>query len=191
VKIEWNKFISNTKPDVVILQDYNKGFLTQDLINFILESCQKNKIKVCVDPKKDNFFAYKNVDLFKPNIKELSEGLGVHINTQDEHSIQSAISLLESKINPQSILLTLSEKGVWYQAKSKSVKVNAHLRNIADVSGAGDTVISIAALCLALNLDAQILAEMSNLGGGLVCEKIGVVSVDKIELKREFNRISV
>ncbi len=188
---KWNKFITKEKPDVVILQDYNKGYLTSKLISFLLESCSKHNIKVCVDPKKENFLAYKNVDLFKPNLKELAEGLGLQIDASNANSIQNAINLLMQKTNPQSILLTLSEKGVWYQSQEKTIKDAAHIRNIADVSGAGDTVISIAALCLAIGTTPEVLAKLSNLGGGLVCEKIGVVPIDKNELRNEAQKILV
>jgi D-glycero-beta-D-manno-heptose-7-phosphate kinase len=81
--------------------------------------------------------------------------------------------------------LTLSEKGVFIDLINEKHHIPAHRRTILDVSGAGDTVISIAACCLALDLDAQLIAGLSNLGGGLVCEQVGVVPIDKSLLKAE------
>ena len=140
---------------------------------------------VVVDPKKKNFLHYKNVTLFKPNLKEIKEGLNISFDANNQAELDKAIDKLQEKINASIVLNTLSEKGVYARWGKESQIIPAHLRNISDVSGAGDTVISVAALCLALNLDVPDIAAISNLAGGLVCEEVGVVPVDSKRLQSE------
>ena len=177
--------IDNNNIDVIIFEDYNKGVLTKKVISSIIDIANKQDIPTTVDPKKDNFFEYKNVTLFKPNLKELKEGLNLKIDYSSNKSIIEAIRVLESKLNNKLSLVTLSERGVVITDKSTQYLIPAHIRNIADVSGAGDTVISVASLCLALGIDIDKIAEISNLAGGLVCEEVGVVPIKKDVLERE------
>ncbi len=174
---------------VVIFQDYNKGVLTRMVIESILEQAALRGIPVTVDPKKRNFEVYKGVTLFKPNLKEMREGLKTDIEASDVESLRGAAEMLQQKQNIQSVMVTLSERGVYYRKQTDEapdeVIVPAHLRNISDVSGAGDTVISVASLCLAIDASPQLLVSLSNLAGGLVCEKVGVVPVDKQRLQKE------
>ena len=171
--------------DVVLFQDYNKGVLTAKNIKaFITKAHQSNKPTI-VDPKKKNFLAYKNVTVFKPNLKELSEGLNVDIHKKSQEAIVSAVSDLKERISMQNALVTLSEEGVYIGDGVTNFFNSAHKRNIADVSGAGDTVVSVAALCLAAKTSMELLSQLSNLSGGLVCEHIGVVPIDKEKLKEE------
>ena len=185
---EITRLCDTQKIDVILLEDYNKGVLTEKTISAILELAQARHIPTAVDPKKNNFFAYQKATLFKPNLKELKEGLQVDINKHDVQSIQKAIALLQERLGNQKTLLTLSEQGVILSEADKFIQLPAHIRNIADVSGAGDTVISVATLCLALGLDNTTLASWSNLAGGLVCEQLGVVPIDKEQLKAEIMR---
>jgi len=177
------------KISVVIFQDYDKGVITPELISFTVALAKKQNIPVTVDPKKRNFLHYKNVTLFKPNLKEIAEGLNKagNLNTLDE--IHSAVEELQTILNADIVLNTLSDKGMlalWKKdGKTKSFHTKAHLRHVADVSGAGDTVISVASLCLALAQNISETVELSNLAGGLVCEKVGVVPVNKQELFQE------
>lgn len=171
--------------DVLIFEDYNKGVLTESVIQRCIALAKSNNIPTCVDPKKENFFAYEGVDLFKPNLKELAEGLKVELNRNDLQQIENAIDQLQEKIGAHITLLTLSENGVFVKSTSGPMHLPAHVRNIADVSGAGDTVISVAALCLTQGLDQKTMAGMANLAGGLVCEKVGVVPIDAAQLKKE------
>ena len=186
--IERVKEIANKESiDAIIFQDYNKGVLTPKVIEDIIEYANSKNISTAVDPKKDNFLAYKNVSLFKPNLKELKEGLDIdfEFKTDDKKSFLDAIVALKEKINPKYTFITLSENGVYINEKTNDYFIPAHLRNITDVSGAGDTVISVAALCLACDLKPDLIAEISNLAGGLVCEKVGVISIDKEQLMQE------
>jgi rfaE bifunctional protein kinase chain/domain len=171
--------------DVVIFEDYNKGVLHSENIETLLKKAISKGIPVVVDPKKDNFFKYAGATLFKPNLKELSEGLNETRNLKEIENMTEAVNKLDEIMHCAMYMVTMSEKGVYMRADNKSHHIAAHIRNIADVSGAGDTVISIAALCVALKCNPEFTAELSNLAGGLVCEETGVVPVNKDQLLQE------
>lgn len=171
--------------DAIIFQDYNKGVLTENLIKTLIEFANEKGIYTTVDPKKENFFAYSGVTLFKPNLKELKEGVGEFFEMEEKDRFQEAINKLKEQVEAQMTFVTLSEHGVYMNAEGKHYFIPAHLRDIADVSGAGDTVISVATLCITCNLPAKSVAEIANLAGGLVCEKIGVSTVGKEQLMSE------
>lgn len=173
------------KVDAIIFQDYNKGVLTENVIRSIIDFANENSIVTAVDPKKENFFAYSGVTLFKPNLKELKEGVGKQFDMPNKELFLEAVNLLKDELNPKLTFITLSEHGVYMNEGDVDHFIPAHLRVIADVSGAGDTVISVATLCLTCSLSAKSIAEIANLAGGLVCEKIGVVTVDKEQLMSE------
>jgi rfaE bifunctional protein kinase chain/domain len=174
----------------IIFEDYNKGVLTSGVIDRIIKMASQFNVITAVDPKKDNFLAYKNVTLFKPNLKELKEGLRRDFNfSADRKAFEEAISELELELKNQISFVTLSEHGVFIKRNDKKHYVPAHLRNIADVSGAGETVISVATLCLIAGFDIKELAEISNIAGGLVCEESGVVSISKEKLMVEVLQI--
>lgn len=179
-----------TRPvDVIIFEDYDKGLIDSALIEAIVAGAEKKNIPVAVDPKQRNFTAYKRVTLFKPNLKEIREGLKTEINPSDTGSIVVADRRLRELLGHKISLVTLSEQGIFISDPLQSFRLPAHVRNIADVSGAGDTVISVAALCLAAGTEPALLAMLSNLAGGLVCEKVGVVPVDAGQLLREATRM--
>lgn len=171
--------------DAIVFQDYNKGVLTENVIQSIIDFANEQNIVTTVDPKKENFFTYANVTLFKPNLKELKEGVGAKFDMPDKPAFLDAVNLLKDKLQPKYTFITLSEHGVFMDEDGEHHFIPAHLRTIADVSGAGDTVISVATLCLTCGLPAKQIAEIANLAGGLVCEKIGVSTVDKEQLMSE------
>jgi rfaE bifunctional protein kinase chain/domain len=177
--------LQHDKIDVIIFEDYNKGLITNKIIQKTVDLAKKLGIPVAVDPKKKNFLNYKGVTLFKPNLKELREGLKVDFSADNGNEMQRILSSFRNRQKIATILLTLSEKGICTNSRSVKEIVPAHYRNIADVSGAGDTVISVAALCLALETDPILLAALSNLAGGLVCEQVGVVPLNKDQLLKE------
>ena len=164
--------------DVVIFQDYNKGVLNKENISQLISLCKENDIPTAVDPKKINFLSYKNVDLFKPNLKELKEGLNLDLDLKLKDNLVIAEQALRKSISNKYSMITLSEQGVFIADEQTNTIIPAHIRNISDVSGAGDSVISVAALCLALALPKEEIASLSNLAGGLVCEETGVVPVN-------------
>lgn len=170
---------------VVIFEDYDKGVLNASIIEKTVLLANKNSIPTVVDPKRRNFLSYKGVTLFKPNLKELREGLKIDVEAANQSSVEGAVDQLKEKLNVAGVMLTLSENGVYIDFQNEKIKLPAHAREIADVSGAGDTVVSIAALTVALNLSPKQIAFLSNLGGGLVCQYVGVVPIDKEELLKE------
>ncbi len=185
-----NSLFHNNKIDVVIFEDYDKGLLNADLIELITEITLTNGSKICVDPKKNNFWAYPNTHLFKPNFKEFVEGIKVDIEKSDFVLLEKELKDFAQKQNIQNILLTLSELGVLLYDKEQMVHLHAQLRNISDVSGAGDTVISVAALALTFGLSTTQIAFLANLAGGLVCEEVGVVPVNLEKLKNEYFKLA-
>lgn len=170
---------------VVLFQDYDKGVLCPNVIKEITDFANSLGIPTVVDPKKRNFLAYQNVTLFKPNLKELKEGLKVDFDVRKEEELKAVVKQLRNALNAKGAFVTLSERGVYIDFLGQQHSIAAHKREISDVSGAGDTVISIAACAIALGLAPDIVAELSNLGGGLVCEHVGVVPIDKELLKAE------
>ena len=170
---------------VVVFEDYDKGALNSKVIGSTIRLAQEAGIPTVVDPKKRNFLAYRHATLFKPNLKELKEGLKFDFEGYDLESIRRATGDLIDTLQCQGSMITLSEYGVYIHHRGEQHVVPAHMREISDVSGAGDTVISIAALCVALELDPLTTARLSNLGGGLVCEHVGVVPIDRDELLKE------
>ncbi len=182
------ELIGSAKPGVVILEDYNKGVLTERVIAGVIASAHALGIPVAVDPKKKNFFAYRGVDLFKPNVKELREGLKIDLRGGDIPGVRNAVAKLEERMGNKASLITLSEHGVYVHSGSEEHVLAAHERKVVDVSGAGDSVIAVAALCLAQGLPWRALAGWANLAGGLVCEHVGVVPVDRARLLSEAER---
>jgi rfaE bifunctional protein kinase chain/domain len=182
---EIKKLIASEKIHVIIFEDYDKGCINEDLINTVATFAKQKGIPTVVDPKKKNFMAYTGVTLFKPNLKELKEGLKIEFNHNNIKELEKVVDRFIKKQNIQTALITLSEKGVYTHSSTTKALVPAHIRNIADVSGAGDTVVSSAALCIAANLSPVQTATLANLAGGLVCEKVGVVPIDKKQLLEE------
>jgi rfaE bifunctional protein kinase chain/domain len=184
-----DNILAKEKIDGIIFQDYNKGVISPIVIKEVIDRATPMKIPIAVDPKKKNFYNFVGVTLFKPNLKELKEGMKVEFDHNDREMLVSAAQKLREKLNCQYILTTLSELGVMISMNDtfdeKNIFIPAHVRSISDVSGAGDTVISIAALCLAQKCSPYEIAYISNLAGGLVCEKVGVAPVNKDKLLKE------
>lgn len=181
----FERFVAKEKPNVVILEDYNKGVLTQTVIKVVISVCKENGIITTVDPKRKNFLEYKHVDIFKPNLKEVKDALNLLFTNVNLNLLQDIHSELSNLLHHHISFITLSEKGVFYQEGNRSALIPSHLRNIADVSGAGDTVIAVASLVYAVTKDVQLMAEVANIAGGLVCEEVGTVAIDKEKLLHE------
>ncbi len=171
--------------DVIIFEDYDKGVLNPVVISETIALANDLGIPTVVDPKKRNFLAYSGASLFKPNLRELKEGLKLEFDHHDLDQLSSAVNQLNAYMPIEKALITLSERGVYLTDHVQSIHYPAHVRRIADVSGAGDTVVSIAALTEALHLPMEVQAELSNLGGGLVCQHLGVMPIEKEILLEE------
>lgn len=179
--------IKNLLPecDAVIFEDYDKGVINKTIISETIAEANRLGIPTVVDPKKRNFLDYKGATLFKPNLKELREGLKIECDPTDLESVKAGARALQEVLDAKMVMVTLSEHGVFIKDNGDTHLIPAHIRQISDVSGAGDTVISIVACALAAGLDAKRTAALANLGGGLVCEHVGVVPVNKEDLSKE------
>jgi len=183
------KFLQRVKPDVLIYEDYNKGVLKENVVDRITAHCKEIGIMTAVDPKKRNFLAYRNVDIFKPNLKEVREALNIELSQVNDEALNAVHDSLKETLQHKVTFITLSEKGVFYNDSETTAIVPSHIRNIADVSGAGDTVIATASMVYVLSHNAALMAEISNIAGGLVCEEVGVVPVKKDLLQEESLRL--
>ena len=182
--------IINQGIDGIIFEDYNKGVLTDSVIQNTIKIAKEKDIPTAVDPKKENFLSYKGVSLFKPNLKELKEGLNLNFDFNSNKDLfEKGIEVLEEKLQNEISFVTLSEHGVFIKTQTEKYYVPAHMRSISDVSGAGDTVIAVATLCLISGASTKQIAQISNLAGGLVCEKSGVVSISKNDLLKEVSEL--
>jgi len=171
--------------DAVIFEDYDKGNITPAIIEHVVAKSNKLKISTLVDPKKRNFMSYHGVTLFKPNFKEICEGTKLDIPRGDFEALHRATQIILETLHAKQIMVTLSELGVFISDGEAYHQIPAQIRDIADVSGAGDTVISVAACCVAAGLEPEKVAAISNIAGGLVCENVGVVPIQKEQLISE------
>jgi rfaE bifunctional protein kinase chain/domain len=179
------KYIQEENPQVIVFEDYNKGVLTPRVIHEAIALCARAGIVTAVDPKRKNFFSYQGVTIFKPNLKEVKEGLNLLLEEVRLPVLQAIHEQLEQKLHHTISFITLSEKGVFFQQEEQSDVIASHLRNIADVSGAGDTVIAVASLVYAVTRDTRLMAEIANIAGGLVCEEVGTAAINKERLLNE------
>jgi rfaE bifunctional protein kinase chain/domain len=182
---DFKKYLENETPHVVILEDYNKGVLSKEVITAVITLCKKNHVLTAVDPKRKNFFEYREVDIFKPNLHEAKEGLNLLTDTVTLESMSHIHELLKKQLGHRISFITLSEKGVFYQEADHKRIIPTHVRSIADVSGAGDTVVAVASVVYAATKDVNLMAEMANIAGGLVCEEVGTVAINKDRLLEE------
>jgi rfaE bifunctional protein kinase chain/domain len=183
-----NSFIDQV--DVLIFQDYNKGLLTSNLIKKVIDLCLKKKVPMVVDPKFANFYDYTGVTLFKPNKKELLQAENIADNLSGT-SLNNLADSVRQKLGATYLMTTLSADGVIILSDKEKIHLPAHPRKIVDVSGAGDSVLSVAALCIAAGMSMELTAALSNLSGGLVCEQIGVVPIDRDLLFSEAMELNV
>ena len=179
--------------DAIIFQDYDKGNITPRIISEVTDLARRKKIPVTVDPKHRNFSQFRNVTLFKPNLKELREGLNIDIDdSSDEHMVHDLLEAsrqLHERQQIDIVLITLASRGMFAcdfrSGEPQTVLLPACQREVADVSGAGDTVISVITLALAAGMDIRQAVRLANIAGGIVCEQVGVVPIDRERLQAE------
>lgn len=179
------RYIDRQRPDVIIFEDYNKGVLTEAVIRAAIDHCKKKGILTTVDPKRKNFFSYSGIDIFKPNLKEVKEALNLLFEDATPEVLSRIHGELSNMLHHAVSFITLSEKGVFYQQGDRAQVLGSHLRNVADVSGAGDTVIAVASLVYAATKNVTLMAEIANIAGGLVCEEVGTVAINRDKLMHE------
>jgi rfaE bifunctional protein kinase chain/domain len=178
-------YITAEKPQAIIFEDYNKGVLTELVIKQVIALCKKYGVITTTDPKRKNFFSYEGVDIFKPNLKEVKDGLNLLLEEINTETLNDIHQQLLQKLHHSISFITLSEKGVFYQHNNSHRIIPSHLRSIADVSGAGDTVIAVASLVYTATKNVDLMAEVANIAGGLVCEDVGTVAINKERLLHE------
>ena len=168
--------------DAIILEDYNKGLITASLIEKVIALARKHDTVITVDPKFNHFLQYKHVTLFKPNKKETEEALGIRITT--EQDVVNAGKKLLDTLKAENVLLTRSEHGMsLFERNGTVTHIPTKARKVADVSGAGDTVIATMTAFLAAGATAQEAASLANTAGGIVCGEVGIVPIDVNILK--------
>ena len=176
--------------DCILFQDYDKGILNEEVINKVTEISKKLSIPTLVDPKKKNFSLYKNVTLFKPNFKEFKDGINLTDSNRKE-LLETGAKILHQR-GIEIVFITLSESGIFVSYKKNGKNINKVIpgtaREIVDVSGAGDTVAAVASMLLN-EMDIEEVARISNIAGGIVCEEVGVVPIDKDKLLEEYGEI--
>lgn len=179
--------------DAIIFQDYDKGNITPRIIEEVTSMANRKKILTTVDPKHRNFASFKNIGLFKPNLKELREGLNIELDDSDDENLmrglQEASLQLSKRQNIDIVLITLSSKGMYAcdfrGSEPRSMLIPACVHAVSDVSGAGDTVISVITLALAAGMELEDAVRCANAAGGIVCEQVGVVPIDVERLKKD------
>lgn len=175
--------------NAIIFEDYDKGNITPSIIEHVVKKANSKNIPTLVDPKKRNFLNYNNVTVFKPNFKEICEGLKIELQKGDINELNNSALKLCKMLNAKHVMVTLSELGVFVTNNNTYCHTPAQQRGITDVSGAGDTVISVTACALAAGLDINTSVKLANIAGGLVCEQVGVVPVNKNQLLFEAKKL--
>jgi len=170
--------------DAIVLEDYNKGLLGAQLIQKIITSAKSHNVPVLVDPKHQNFFAYKGCTIFKPNLSEMAASLGIILHNNDRE-VEDACLLLQKKLEAEAIIVTRSDKGMTVY-NGTFTHIDATSLEVADVSGAGDTVIGILALGTAAHIDIVTNAIIANLAAGTVCQEVGAVPVNPEKLLKVY-----
>jgi len=181
----FERYLEEEQPQVVIMEDYNKGVLGKRVISEVIRLSKQHQVIIAVDPKRKNFFEYRGVDIFKPNLLEARQGLNLIPDTVTGDFMRNIHDLLQQQLEHKISFITLSEKGVFFQEGAYSRIIPTHVRNIADVSGAGDTVIAVASVLYAATGNVNLMAEVANIAGGLVCEEVGTAAIKKDRLLQE------
>lgn len=163
--------------EAILIQDYNKGVLATELIHQVIQLARERDKIITVDPKFKNFWEFKGVTVFKPNKKEVEEALARHIETPEDF-LDAGDGLLK-RLNAHSILITRGKEGMaLFDRDTQPTFLETRARKVADVSGAGDTVIATLTFALAAKSSLQEAVTLANYAAGLVCEEVGVVPVE-------------
>lgn len=161
----------------IILEDYNKGLLSPELIASLIRAAAEKHIPVLVDPKFDHFFDYQGVTLFKPNRKEVADRMGMRLDSLE--AVESVGRKLLERLACRSVLITLGAEGMaLIEPNRPMATVPTQARRVHDVSGAGDTVIATMAAVLSAGGSLREAAVIANHAAGQVVAEVGIVPVD-------------
>ena len=181
--------IKNKKINLIIFQDYNKGFLTNQNIKSMIKIACKNKIFISVDPKNKNFFSYNNINLFKPNLHEVNHSMQTKIKSSELNKLKKIICKLDKKIKSQHIITTIGGNGIFYTDKNKIYHSKPYKIKLIDPSGAGDVIITIISLLIKIEFDIHKTMKIANKCGSIVCQKTGVYALKKADFKKSLEKI--
>ena len=171
--------------DAIILSDYDKGVLTPTLAKKIIEMARKNKIIVTVDPKPSNAINYLGATSMTPNRKEAMECMGLSkIDDIEKLGLE-----LKSKLNLENLLLTRSEEGMSIFFEDEIINIPTFAKEVYDVTGAGDTVISVFTLAAAAGASWHEAAKIANVAAGIVVGRMGTSTVTKEEITEFYDKI--
>lgn len=183
------KFIQNkiSMIDAVVISDYDKGLITKELMRFIVDSANAQRIPIIVDGKPRNLDSYKDVTIIKPNLKEAKEMTGI----TDDSAIEKMGRIISEKLN-SNVFITLGDKGIYlFEKNGKQLLIPTKKVPVYDITGAGDTVTAISALGFAYGLDLVEIANLANIGGRLVVQKPGTATVTWEEIRKEIDSITI
>jgi len=180
--IQVQEQITSTVVSGIVIQDYNKGVLTDYVIKHIQEIAQQKNIPLFVDPKFDRFQLLSDCTVFKPNLKELSEASGCEVEV-DKVAIKKSIESLSLKANK--IFVTLGAKGMYYLDNESNIEglIDGQSLSNADVSGAGDSVIAALIWAYIAGYSVEEMAYKANKAGAVVCSKSGVSKINISEME--------
>ncbi|MDR1474075.1 MAG: D-glycero-beta-D-manno-heptose-7-phosphate kinase [Endomicrobium sp.] len=180
------KNIENAMPKVnaVIISDYGKGVIGPSVLKKTISLARKYKIPVTVDPKTDHFKKYKKITTMTPNEKEAIEGMEAK-NIKTDEDIEGLGKKILKTLNSESVVITRGEKGMTLiEPNNKITNIPTRAKEVYDVTGAGDTVISTMTLALAAKADLLSAAEIANFAAGIVVGKIGTATTNAKELEQ-------
>jgi D-beta-D-heptose 7-phosphate kinase/D-beta-D-heptose 1-phosphate adenosyltransferase len=166
--------------DAVVLSDYAKGVLMPEVCQAVIAAARGRDIPVLVDPKSADFGRYRGATTVSPNLGELSAAL--EVDARDMKALLDAAEGMVTELDLEFLTATLGDKGIALVRPGNRMVAPAVARQVFDVSGAGDTVIAVLALCLASGLRPETAVELANVAAGIVVGKAGTVPVEKHEL---------
>lgn len=168
--------------DLIIFEDYDKGTIHSEVISETIRIAKDRKIPVAADPKQQNFLSYQGVDLFKPTLAELESINEDGVDLRLPSNLNKVMGKLNDKIKADRYVLSLHDGDIFYYAGESNGILKTNHKGISDMSGVGNSIISIAGLCMTLGLSPEIIAEMSNIGASIVAGHSGVVPIEKEQL---------
>jgi rfaE bifunctional protein kinase chain/domain len=172
----------------VVISDYAKGTLTDNVIRHVIDAANQKGIPVLVDPKGRDYSKYRGATMLTPNRREAADACGLEENTQD--MVDTAGNRLLTELNLQSVLITQGEEGMTlFRPGQNPYHLNTLAREVYDVTGAGDTVIGSLAVAIAVGADAAVAADIANIAAGIVVEQVGTTAISVRNLREAFSTL--
>ncbi|MDI6781799.1 MAG: D-glycero-beta-D-manno-heptose-7-phosphate kinase [bacterium] len=181
-------YIKMLLPEIkaVVVSDYGKGVISPRLLEELIPLCRKNSLPIIVDPKVNHSLHYKGISVITPNHHEAGEL--IHQKITDEETLLLAGQKILSELENEAVLITRGEDGMSLFEKDGSIThIPTVAKEVYDVTGAGDTVVSVLSLSLACGAKMKDASALSNFAAGIVVEKVGTAVVTALELKERIN----